>query len=475
MEKARDTGKVDLFMGARRSILLAGAFAALLVVIGVSATAVWWNARTAQEQLTELHNTHAAVNAALASIRADIYLTGILTRDYLLDDQASVDRQYLAQFDGIREDTERNFKILDRSRQDEEQRVALERLRREIQVQYWDPTVEALAWTPQEKQENRRILLSKLVKRRQEVVALATEVEKLIATSFLREQQRAATAGQEFRSSFGWITIVALFLGLGISMVALTRMTSLERQSHEAESELRRLSAQIRMTQEQERKNLSRELHDEVGQLLTGLRMELGGLTRANADNSELALRVENSKRTVEHLIRSVRNIALILRPSMLDDLGLSAALGWLVKESSRSSGIDIQAQLDGVADSLPDAHRTCLYRVVQEALTNVVRHSGARKCEVEIQTVAGWVTAGIFDDGRGFDTGSGKERGLGLIGMEERVKELGGSFRVSSSPGRGTRVEIRLPRPAETEAIHAKGADSRRSRDRSGGLEASA
>src|SRR6185436_16742129 len=128
---------------------------------------------------------------------------------------------------------------------------------------------------------------------------------------------------------------------------------------------------------------------DEVGQLLTGLRMELASMARLD-DPSERALRVESSKRTVELLIGSIRNITLLLRPSMLDDLGLAAALGWLIKESSRTSGIEIRAKLDTGADSLPEAHRTCLYRVVQEALTNVARHSGGRRAEVVIQTEAG-------------------------------------------------------------------------------------
>jgi len=472
---SRDTEKVNFFMGARRSILLAGAFAALLLVIGVSATAVWWNARTAQANLADLHDVHMRANAALAAIRADVYLTGILTRDYLLDaSSTAADPQYINQFNGIREDTERNFEVIEQTRQDEEQRAALATLKREIRAQYWEPTVEALAWTPQEKAANRGNLLSKLVKRRQEVVSLAAQVEQLIATNFLTERQRAATASQAFRSSFGWIMSVTLLLGLAISGVALTRMNALERQSREAESELRRLSGQIRMAQEEERKHLSRELHDEVGQLLTGLRMELASMARLD-DPSERALRLESSKRTVEQLIGSIRNITLLLRPSMLDDLGLAAALGWLIKESSRTSSIEIRAKLDTGADSLPEAHRTCLYRVVQEALTNVARHSGARRAEVVVQTEAGWVIASITDDGRGFHPELAKGLGLGLIGMEERVKELGGGLHLASSPGRGARVEVHLPRTADVEVLSAKSVDSGRSRDRSSGFEASA
>jgi CHASE3 domain sensor protein len=254
-------------MYARRSVLLAAAFAALLVVIGVSATAVWWNARTAQEMSNELHNAHMRVDAALASIRSDIYLTGILTRDYLLDTDSDEIPDYTEQFRSIQRDTERNFDILKGSPQVEEHRVALAGLHREIQLQYWNPTIEALGWTPAEKEANREILLTKLVTRRREVVNLSEEVERLITQNFSQERERATRAGQDLRTSFGWITVVALLLGAAISGAAWLRMTRLEQQSQAAETELRRLSGQIRTAQEQERKNLSRELHDEVGQL----------------------------------------------------------------------------------------------------------------------------------------------------------------------------------------------------------------
>jgi signal transduction histidine kinase len=166
----------------------------------------------------------------------------------------------------------------------------------------------------------------------------------------------------------------------------------------------------------------------------------------------------------------------------MLDDLGLSPALGWLVREMSRSSGIDIRTEIDPAGDQLPDAYRTCLYRVVQEALTNASRHSGAHNIQVILKLDGPWVRAVISDDGAGFGTELGSELGeqksLGLLGMEERARELGGSMRVISFPGRGTRVEIELPgpiRPAEPEGIDAANLDRGRSRDRSSRSEASA
>jgi|SRR5579872_4018453 len=295
-----------------------------------------------------------------------------------------------------------------------------------------------------------------------------------MTANFLRERQRITSADQEFRASLGWTAGLALLLGVAIAVTTLARMRRLERQSLMAESELRRLSGQIRTAQEQERRSLSRELHDQVGQLLTGLRMELAGMARAHGDaESELSFRIARAKGTVEQTLRIVRNIAMLLRPSMLDDLGLAPALVWLSKEMSRSSGVEIAADIDPALDALPDAHRTCLYRVVQEALTNSVRHSGASEVSVAAKAMSGWVIATISDNGRGFAITAVKQKGLGLIGMEERARELGGEVRVESLPGRGARVLVRLPRPTKQEVSNDQDPGRGRSRDRADRAEA--
>ena len=178
-------------------------------------------------------------------------------------------------------------------------------------------------------------MLRQRVRKRQEIFALAEQVEQLVTANFVKERQRITTADQEFRTSLGWTTGIALLLGLAIAGGTLARMSALERQSQTAESQLRLLSGQLRTTQEQERKYLSRELHDQVGQMLTGVRMELASIARIHADSeSEVSARIARAKGTVEQTLRIVRNIAMLLRPSMLDDLGLTPALIWLLKRS---------------------------------------------------------------------------------------------------------------------------------------------
>jgi len=124
-----------------------------------------------------------------------------------------------------------------------------------------------------------------------------------------------------------------------------------------------------------------------------------------------------------------------------------------MAKDMARSSGIEIRRDIDPRVDQLPDAHRTCLYRIVQEALTNAVRHSGAKTVDLQVASSDGSIRVKVTDDGRGFDAAFEKRKGIGLLGMEERVRELGGQFHVVSVPGRGASVEILLPEPATLEA----------------------
>jgi signal transduction histidine kinase len=440
----------------RRSVLLAFAFASLLLIIGGAAIAIWRGAESARQEVSALHRAHFEAGDALASIRANVYLSGILTRDYLLDPDPSHAARYADQFDGIRKSTERSFRALPASGQSPAESAAVARLQRELNS-YWDPTNIVLNWTPEQKNARRWEVLQDRVRHREEIVELAGQVEQLMTANFAGERQRITTADDRFQSSLAWITGIALLLGLGIAAFTVAHMAALERRSARADAELRGLSGQIRVAQEQERRYLSRELHDQAGQMLTGLRMELASI-EYGAGPEEFSRRVAHAKGIAEQTLRVVRNIAMMLRPSMLDDLGLVAAIGWLVRDIKRSSGIEIHAEIDPALDSLPDAQCTCAYRVVQEALTNAARHSGASHIDIDLRTNGEEVSGSISDNGDGFEAAAMKRTGLGLIGlgligMEERLRELGGTLRIVSSPGHGARLEFRLPCGAGTHA----------------------
>jgi signal transduction histidine kinase len=248
--------------------------------------------------------------------------------------------------------------------------------------------------------------------------------------------------------------VLAIGFGSGLVLVlgAMAYIVRLDGQTRARYVELARsqhalqqLSARLVDAQETERRAISRELHDEVGQALGALLVDIGRLsTTLSGSQPEVKAQLDNLKSVAERTFQSVRNIALLLRPSMLDDLGLAAALEWQGREVSRRSAIEVSVESESVPENLPDDYKTCIYRLVQEALNNAVRHSGARNAKVVLEQLAESIVVRVTDDGRGFDPV--RSRGMGILGMEERVKRLGGTLRVESQPGKGATVTAELP-----------------------------
>jgi PAS domain S-box-containing protein len=209
---------------------------------------------------------------------------------------------------------------------------------------------------------------------------------------------------------------------------------------------LRELSRRLLEVQEQERRHLARELHDEVGQLLTGLHLALGA---AGAPARDL----DGARALVRELTGRVRALSLRLRPTMLDDLGLVPALLWLCDNFTQRTGIRVAFRHGGLSGRLPPEVETAAYRIAQEALTNVARHAGVREASARAWLTGGRLHLEVEDEGAGFDPAAAGAGGpsAGLSGMQERAALLGGRLSVESSPGRGTRVAAVLPcGPAE-------------------------
>jgi signal transduction histidine kinase len=245
----------------------------------------------------------------------------------------------------------------------------------------------------------------------------------------------------------------ALILGTIVAFATTYRVTALERAQEDqrkrieqTENDLRRLSRRLVQAQELERKSLSRELHDQVGQTLTALGIEIGNLASAReADPGTFRTRLEEVKTLNAQAIGTIRDLAMGLRPSMLDDLGLEPALQWQGREFSRHTGVPAAVQVDGNLE-LTDAQRTCIYRVVQEALTNCARHAHPKNVLVSLQSRGDQVIVVVQDDGDGFDAALRAQGGLGLLGMQERVAELDGKLKISSAPNKGTTIRVELP-----------------------------
>jgi len=216
-----------------------------------------------------------------------------------------------------------------------------------------------------------------------------------------------------------------------------------------SQHELRELSARVLEAREDEKTRIARELHDELGQLLTALKMDLTWLAERLTHDRSLAAKAQEMSAMLDQTVTSTRRISADLRPLMLDDLGLADAAGWLVGDFAKRSGIGCEFQLSGEAEleNVSKTVATAVYRALQESLTNIARHSGAKQAWVILGAGDGMVHVEIEDDGRGIAAGDlGKLRSLGLKGMRERVAYLGGALEISRAPRGGTRLSLRVP-----------------------------
>jgi signal transduction histidine kinase len=218
-------------------------------------------------------------------------------------------------------------------------------------------------------------------------------------------------------------------------------------QIRKAQDQLRRLSDRIIESQEKERKAVSLELHDELGQVLTALRMDAVWLRdELESSEGEGKVRAQMMCDLIDKAIDEVRSMAMRLRPGVLDDLGLIDALDWLTTEFDRRTGVECLFS-PGEVPAVPDALATAAYRIAQEAMTNVSRHSGAERVEVSLNSENGTLILSVIDNGRGFDDREMAEaEGLGIAGMRERASLVGGLLEVRSRPGEGASIFFNAP-----------------------------
>ncbi len=221
-----------------------------------------------------------------------------------------------------------------------------------------------------------------------------------------------------------------------------------------AQDTLRNLSAGIMEAQERERASIARELHDELGQVLTVLRMDSVWMEKRFSDvDKKLAERASDMRNLIDKTIQDVRGMAYRLRPVILDDLGLTDALDSLTSEFEKRTGIACFYQAEGV-ETLDDGSSTAVYRIVQEALTNAARHADADKVEVHLVEIDGNILAQVNDNGAGFDSNMENRAGFGLAGMYERASLAGGKLDITSTKGQGTRVRCWLPLKAKVASV---------------------
>jgi signal transduction histidine kinase len=444
--------------GAGAILLLGfGTLVALIAVLGFSASR---RADRIESEIAAIHQNYRQCALVLSQTKEETYLSGILIRDYLLDPSRTAAPQYKQELLAIRSSLSGHLESLYRLVSRDEGRVS-ERLRQEWDV-YWNLLDPVFEWTPQQKATLASSFLRKeVIPHRNAVLSIVREIDDLSARTFGNEQETINASRMQFQAYLRKMLALSVSLAIGIALISIFRVSALERRSESqrlraenAENGLRHLSHQLVQAQEEERKSISRELHDEIGQMLTGLKMELANLEEfRSSPGDEFGKHLAETKALTEQTMRSVRDLAMGLRPSMLDDFGLEPALRWQANEFMRHSGIPVSIEANGNLEDLSESVRTCVYRVVQESLTNCARHAEAKNVRITVHGSKDQINVTIQDDGKGFNANGIIGQGLGLIGMQERIKKLGGTLVISSQNSgnhKGTVLTIELPTTME-------------------------
>jgi len=445
--RAKTAGKEC--MRSRPSIVLLCGFGGLLLLMAAAETGALFFLSTLRDDNVQLQQRFLARNRQLEEIRSSIYLSGTYARDSLLAPEPSGARAQMVALDGLKARVKSALEQYAKSL-DAEENAPFQSLRSEIDA-YWNVLDRTSAWTVQERNKFRyEFFYTELIPRRTSMLQVADQVAQLNDQALQRGNQQLGLLYERLR--LGLLATVVITLLGGAALAALTSFLILRLQAEARErladslaarAGLRELSAKMVRAQEDERRAISRELHDEAGQSFSAILMEAESLLELFPANGS-ASHLESIRSLAKRGISETRNMALLLRPSMLDDFGLVPALNWQAREVAKRAGFRVHLTADEQANELPEEHKMCIYRVVQEALTNVARHAQAVAVQVEVRNLPGKILLTVQDDGSGFD--AVRVRGLGILGMQERVAHLGGTLDIDSHPGRGSLLTVQLP-----------------------------
>ena len=437
-----------------RAVLLAG-FGLTLGLWCFAGYQVTLRIQAAQRDGVAVSVRYLQAQELLASVRTQVLVASVLVRDAVLNPGS---RSVGAQ----RQEIQRVYDAIDRQlasyvpfvgSPSERERVG--RLRDEIREFRFAPD-EVLATDSTGGPGNAGVLMRRFMPRREAAIRISEEVQALNRAAFI-EQQRAVTARQSGMQRQVWTVFgIALAISMIIGWFAFRHSARLERRLTEQRGreeqiaiDLQRLSARLLYAQEEEQRRIARELHDEVGQLLSAAKVELAVAGR-RLDQTGGADLLSDAASSVDIALRSVRDLSRLLHPSALDDLGLVAALESQVADFRRRHDIAVDFTHVGIEGRHSEETERAVYRIVQEALTNIARHAHAGAVRVFLIADAVTCRVVVEDDGIGFDVADaerpGRRHGLGLLGIRERVSQLGGTVKIESIESGGTRLEVELP-----------------------------
>jgi len=435
----------------RTALLLAfGGLLALSALAGVGALVSLRQLNTLEQEVSNRFLTHTQ---ALSAVVISLHIYDDQLARFLLDNQAAEQNGADAEIANRAAEAHSALRRYPLDRGPQEQQW-LEEIEEKLSEQETGSS-QLLSLAPEDRRaRSERFVHEQLLPRSLSILEVSQQIASLNSQDLAQSNQDLVTKFDSLQTRIQSLLLVALMAGLLLSLGGSLYILRLERQGRErylalADSRLalQKLSARLVEAQEQERRSIARELHDEVGQTLEALLMDLGRLSRiVPAGERVMREHLAQLKDLAEKSVKTVRNIALLLRPSMLDDLGLVPALEWQAREVSRRGEMEVDVHSKIASEQLPDEIKICVYRLVQEALNNAATHASAKNARVSvIQTDK--LRVEVTDDGQGFD--SKHVRGMGLLGMEERVKRLGGTLTIESRAGHGTTVVAELPLPS--------------------------
>ncbi len=439
---------------SKRAVLRAG-YGAVIALLVLSAMEAYRIQMSVSEQHVEIYRHYVEQDAALATLRRNLWLAGTDVRDFFIQttpQQAEILHQQLENYKA--EDRQ----ALERLAQTGVGRDVISKLRQSLD-EFWavvDPVPRTMLDLPNARQFE--FLQREIVPRRGELYSALIQLGAADQQRLQENEREFASARRLAARRLVIMLAVGVLLGFAVARFSLRHAENLERKAErhlaeveEARRELQQLSARLLEIEEEGRRQLSRELHDEIGQTLALLQIEISQVQTLLPAQPEAAReRLRRARELAARTVQTIRNISLLLRPTLLDDLGLAPALHFQLEDFLRRSGIACDFVEEGVSDHLPDAVKTCVYRVVQEALHNCEKHSGASSVRVAVRQLPDCLLAEIEDNGRGFVSGE-RRKGLGLLGIRERAAAAGGTLIIDSAPGRGTRIALRIPLAADT------------------------
>jgi signal transduction histidine kinase len=433
-------------------------FGSMLLLIFLPGIAALRQSAKIYDEVREIQDGHEKMQAALFATERKVLQTSVIVRDFLLDNSPENTPMYRRQFLTMRTSIEADVSALARSSLVEGSAV-FDQLREQL-VRYWESVAPVFDYTPEERVIRATYFLREQQRpRRQLILGIADRIGDLSRENYRLRIEDLRVSQLRYRRQLEFAIALSFLLGVVVAIGTAARISQLEARAErgrldaeKAEQQMRGLTARLMRAQEEERKTISRELHDEVGQTLTALRLDLGSLDKLrNAQPEEFRLRLEEAKQVTEQTLRAVRDLAIGLRPSVLD-LGLEAALQWQARQFSRHTGTEATVEVPNELPPLSDTHLTCMYRIVQEALTNSARHARASSVRIHVAGQAdasgrrNYLELVVTDDGVGLSPDWRSRRGMGLLSIEERAREAGGAVDIQSAPGKGVSIRVRLP-----------------------------